>query len=109
VKFLVDHQLPPALARFICSLGHDASHVREIALKDAHDLTIWRHAMSQGMVVVSKDEDFTFLANVPGDTGKLLWVRMGNCRKRVLFDALSAHLPQIVKEFDSGGRIVELR
>jgi predicted nuclease of predicted toxin-antitoxin system len=28
VKFLVDHQLPPALARFIATQGHQAEHVR---------------------------------------------------------------------------------
>ena len=109
MKFLVDHQLPPALARFICSQGHDAVHVRDIALKDAQDRTIWEHAAVQGMVVISKDEDFTFLANAAGNTGKLLWLRMGNCRKKVLFEAFTAQLAHAIAEFNSGSRIVELR
>jgi len=29
VKFVVDHQLPPALARFLEDQGHAARHVRE--------------------------------------------------------------------------------
>ena len=109
MKFLVDHQLPPALARFISGQGHHAVHVREAALKDAHDTTIWRHAVAEGMVVISKDEDFTFLASVPGDTGKLLGIRIGNCRKPALFEAFRSQLPHIIEEFESGSRIVEMR
>ena len=72
MKFLVDHQLPPALARFFESEGHSAQHVRELGLKQADDLVIWRHAMTNDMVVVSKDEDFYFIATPPGAAGKLI-------------------------------------
>jgi predicted nuclease of predicted toxin-antitoxin system len=109
LNFLVDHQLPVALARFISSQGHQAEHVRDIGLKEAEDTVIWQHANRHGQVVVSKDEDFTFLANVPGDTGKLVWVRLGNCRKNALLEAFRNQLPHIVSEFDVGNRLVELR
>jgi len=70
---------------------------------------IWQCASAREMVIVSKDEDFTFLAGVPGATGKLVWVRMGNCRKQVLLEAFRVQLPRIVSELEAGSQIVELR
>jgi predicted nuclease of predicted toxin-antitoxin system len=60
------------------------------------------------MVVVSKDEDFFHLANRPNDQGKLLWIRIGNCRKAALLRAVDAALPQIVAAFDQGSGVIEL-
>ena len=109
MNFLVDHQLPPALAGLLESQGHSAKHVRELAFKEADDLVIWRHAVARDLVVVSKDQDFYFIATSPGATGKLVWVRMGNCRKQPLFETFKARLPQIVEAFETGSRIVEIR
>jgi predicted nuclease of predicted toxin-antitoxin system len=109
VKFVVDHQLPPALARFLETLGHTAFHVRDIGLKTSDDTEIWRHAVTNGLVVVSKDEDFFFLSNAPGAIGKLVWVRMGNCRTPVLLERFRIKIPQIIASFEAGSRVVELR
>ena len=109
MKFLVDHQLPVALARFIATQGHQAEHVGDLGLKEADDTVIWRHASARDLVVVSKDEDFTFLAGLPGGSGKLVWVRIGNCRKQALLEAFRVQLPRIVSELEAGSQIVELR
>ncbi|MGD0263311.1 MAG: DUF5615 family PIN-like protein [Verrucomicrobiota bacterium] len=109
MKFLVDHQLPVALARFIATQGHQAEHVRDLGLKEADDTAIWQRASAHDLVIVSKDEDFTFLAGVPGGAGKLVWVRIGNCRKQVLLEAFRVQLPRIVSELEAGSQIVELR
>jgi len=61
------------------------------------------------MVVVSKDEDFYFLATAPGSIIKLIWVRIGNCRTKVLLETFKMQLPRIVAAFESGSRIVEIR
>ena len=52
-------------------------------------------------MVVSKDEDFLGLAMRPGDSGRLLWIRTGNCRTApllgllwVFFGFTSAHMWQ---------------
>jgi len=58
VKFLGDNQLPAALARFIESRGCHAKHVLDIGLAEASDTQIFRHAESEGYILVSKDEDF---------------------------------------------------
>ena len=58
MKFLVDHQLPVALARFIATQDHQAEHVRDLGLKEADDTVIWQRAIARDLVIVSKDEDF---------------------------------------------------
>lgn len=58
MRFLVDAQLPPALALWLREAGYDAQAVREVGLRDADDTVIWRHALAHGWVIVTKDEDF---------------------------------------------------
>ena len=109
MKFVIDHQLPPALARFLEDHGQVACHVRELGLQKSDDATIWRHAAAKDMVVVSKDEDFFFFASSPNPAAKLLWVRMGNCRTSFLLERIRLRLPQIIASFEAGSSIVELR
>lgn len=45
MKFLVDAQLPPALTRFLVSLGEDAIHVLDAGLLEATDSEIWDFAI----------------------------------------------------------------
>ena len=49
MKFVVDAQLPPALARLLREAGCDAFAVREIGLREASDAEIWRYAVQQGV------------------------------------------------------------
>jgi predicted nuclease of predicted toxin-antitoxin system len=42
VKFLVDAQLPPALAVALRQAGCDAVAVREVGLREAKDPVIWQ-------------------------------------------------------------------
>ena len=73
------------------------------------DTEIWTRAAAENRIVVSKDEDFFHLANRTGDTGRLLWVRIGNCRNPALLSRFATDWPSIQQTFASGQRIVELR
>jgi predicted nuclease of predicted toxin-antitoxin system len=108
IKFLVDHQLPPALAEFLRKSGPEAKHVRELGLKSEDDITIWKHAAEHNYIVISKDQDFFYLACRSSDDGRLVWVRLGNCRNQPLLDKFEKNLPQILSSFAEGGRIVEI-
>jgi len=108
MRFLVDNQLPPALAVFLRDHGHDAIHVFEHGLDHQADQSLWEHATSTHRIVVSKDEDFLYLANRPGDIGRLLWVRLGNCRNAMLIDAFSKSLTAVTAAFEDGQQVVEL-
>ena len=109
MKFLVDNQLPVALARWLVAQGADAVHVLEIGFDATSDTEIWTRAMGEGRIVVSKDEDFLHLANRVDDTGSLLWVRVGNCRTPALLARFTAEWTRIQQAFAGGQRVVELR
>ncbi len=42
MRFLVDAQLPPALARWLTERGHHAQHVADIGMMAATDHQIWQ-------------------------------------------------------------------
>lgn len=109
MKFLVDNQLPIRLATYLRSRGHECRHVLDEGLDEADDATVWNHADRDGWVVVAKDEDFVFLASRPGDTGRLVWVRLGNCRTAALIAAFDRILEGVVAAIEGGQRIVEIR
>lgn len=109
MNFLVDQQLPPAIARFLDSKGHPSRHVRDLGLSDVPDAIVWQYAVQHDMVLISKDEDFYYLAVAPEATGKLVWIRIGNCRKQTLIQTFETQLDDILKAVDSGCRIVEIR
>jgi uncharacterized protein (DUF433 family) len=43
------------------------------------DRSIWQYCLQEGFVVVSKDNDFGFLASERGAPPKAIWIRLGNC------------------------------
>ncbi len=109
MKFLVDHQLPVALARWLAAQRTDTVHVLDAGLDTTPDADIWDRAVAEGRIVVSKDADFFHLANRVRDPGRLLWVRVGNCRTAALLARFSTLWPDIQTAFASGQRIVEVR
>lgn len=78
-------------------------------METATDAEIWRYAALNGMVVVSKDDDFVTIARASTSKAQLFYVRLGNCRNEVLLAAFEEFLPQITAALESGEQIVELR
>jgi len=107
-RFLVDNQLPAALARWIEAQGSEAVHVLALDLGQSADTAIWEHAASEGAVIVSKDEDFAQLTLMRSDPVPVVWLRVGNCRTATLLETMDRIWPQIVRELDAGARLVEV-
>ncbi|MCU0796295.1 MAG: DUF5615 family PIN-like protein [Akkermansiaceae bacterium] len=53
MRFVVDAQLPPALARLLTAHGHQAEHVADIGLRDADDSPIWLYALQQQAIIIT--------------------------------------------------------
>jgi len=107
VRFLVDAQLPPALARRLEALGHRAEHVADCGLAAAADEAIRRHAASIGAIIVTKDEDFAIRRLLqPGPA--VVWLRLGNSRRNALLARVEAELPAIVLALERGEALVEV-
>jgi predicted nuclease of predicted toxin-antitoxin system len=109
VNFLVDAQLPPVLARWIVSRGHQAVHVLDAGLQAADDPVIWEHARNKGAVVISKDEDFVDRWILSDRPVPLVWIRKGNCSNHALLDWLEPLWADVLKRLEQGEQLIELR
>jgi predicted nuclease of predicted toxin-antitoxin system len=107
VKFLIDNQLPPGLARVITAeFECEALHVTDVGLRDGSDKEVWSFASANDLIVVSKDEDFTnMILELP--TARLIWVRIGNCTNPQLFGFFRQVWPEVVWEHAQDGRGVK--
>jgi predicted nuclease of predicted toxin-antitoxin system len=109
VNFLVDSQLPPALARWIVAQGHPATHVFDLNLAAADDFEIWELARRERAIIISKDEDFADLWSLRGEGVALVWLRKGNCSNRALISWLTPLWPEVLKRLEQRETFIELR
>ena len=107
MRFLVDAQLPPALARQLSSHGHIAEHVVDLDLATASDAQIRATAADSGAVIVTKDEDFAIHLLLRGGPA-IVWARIGNTRRAALLRRFEAELPKIIAALERGERLIEL-
>ena len=108
MRFLVDAQLPPALARQIGSSGHEVTHVAEVGLLTASDRQIWSHATATDAVLITKDEDFVTMRALNAVGPAIVWVRTGNVLKRVLLHRFASVFPAVLSALQRGDTIVEI-
>jgi predicted nuclease of predicted toxin-antitoxin system len=89
-SFLVDQQLPKALATFLSDRGCDARHIKEYeGGTTMPDPEIAALADSEDRFVVTKDDDFRITHLLDKPPARLLQVTCGNISTRdllVLFD-----------------------
>ncbi|HEY7298401.1 MAG TPA: DUF5615 family PIN-like protein [Xanthobacteraceae bacterium] len=109
MRFLVDAQLPPALARYLSATGHQSEHVSDLALERAPDREIWLKARESGLVIITKDEDFLALRALQPSGPAVLWIRVGNTTRDALLKVISSALPAIIRALERGESIVEVR
>lgn len=105
MKFLIDAQLPPALADWLVAAGLEAVHVREIGLEAATDSAIWNHALKTERIIITKDEDFTTRSE-PAPI--IVWLRVGNTTNPALRSWFERRLPGILQLIAQGNRLVEV-
>jgi predicted nuclease of predicted toxin-antitoxin system len=109
LKFIVDAQLPPTLARALREVGQDAQAARELGLHEAEDSDIWNYALVNHAVIITKDHDFAERLLVSRTTPVIVWLRIGNTSKRALLEWLLPLWPQVISRIESGDNLVEVR
>ncbi|MFB3923957.1 MAG: DUF5615 family PIN-like protein [Terriglobia bacterium] len=109
MKLLVDNQLPLALADWFVSRGFDCLHVAALGLAEATDSSIWQFACREERIVISKDEDFLYLAKGTTSKAGFVWIRLGNCRTPFLLSVFERLWPRIESSLKVGERIIEIR
>ncbi len=109
MRFVVDAQLPPALARLLTAHGHQAEHVEDICLRNADDVPIWNYALQASAIIVTKDEDFAHRLRQSGSCPVVVWLRVGNTSRKALLAWFEPLLPRIVLLLNQGELLIEVR
>jgi len=108
MKFIVDAQLPPALAQCIARLGHEAKHVVNVGLLGADDQSIRQYAAEHNLVVITKDEDFTANFLWQKNNPAVVWLRVGNCSNQALLNWFLPMFPKILLRLQEGEKLIEI-
>ncbi len=108
MRWLVDAQLPPALARWLSSQGQAAEHVADVGFLQASDERIWTYAGHNHVTLITKDEDFPTLLRLRPNGAAVVWVRLGNTTRAQLLGAFERALPEILRALEQGERLIEL-
>lgn len=108
MRFLIDAQLPPALARFLSAAGHTAEHVYDLGMGTASDSRIWDKSLEVRAILVTKDEDFVLRAGLSQVRPTIVWIRKGNTSRRELLNWFEPLLPRVLALVEMGEEIIEL-
>lgn len=108
MRFLLDAQLPPGLARVFRDAGHLCDHVDDLGMLGASDLQIWRFAEAYDAVIVTKDEDFSSRKTLQRGPPSVVWLRVGNCSNRALIRWLAPLMPTIFERLEKGEELIEV-
>ena len=90
---LIDENLPASLAAI---LPLDCAHATDLG-KQVTDHQIWDFARSKNSTILTRDTDFFDRIVLEGPPPKVIWVRLGNIRKRDLERLLLRRWPQITE------------
>ena len=108
MRFLVDAQLPPGVAKWLRERGHVAEHVFDRFPPNVSDASIWDYAAQNSAVVVSKDQDFATRVLLTPTGPAVVWLRVGNTSKTALLGWMTGQWPIVEAALQRGDRLVEV-
>ena len=107
MRVLIDAQLPPGLCSWFRERGVEADHVADLLCGQTPDAAIAAHAKANGLVLITKDDDFRL--RFPPAGYRLVWLRCGNITNRGLRAWLEVRWPEVQRRLDEGEAFVEVR
>lgn len=109
MKFIVDTQLPPALANRLTKIGHNSTHTSFYTQGVLFsDLRITQVAIEEDRIIVTKDSDFLERFLVKGSPPEVLLLQVGNTSNRELLELMEQSLGEITRRFNDGSALVIL-
>lgn len=94
-RLLFDENLSPRLVGLLGESFPNSLHIDGAGLRGRLDGDIWAFARDQGLVLVSKDNDFRQLSFLRGAPPKVMWLRIGNAPTRMAADLLTSRKPDV--------------
>jgi len=107
-RFVIDAQLPPALAEAFRHAGFEAVHVAHLGLLSATDSQIWSAAVEKSAALVTKDRDFLTIRAAADRGPTIVWIRSGNASNRDLIEQVTAALPAIIAAITRKEAVIEV-
>lgn len=77
MKFLVDENLPPSLARALDQVFPGSVFVDKVELAGAPDAHLWAFARDNGFAIITKDTDFQHRSFLYGCPPQVVLVKCG--------------------------------
>ena len=108
MRFLLDAQLSPSLARWLSARGHEADHVADLDMQRSSDRAIWDYALASGATIVTKDEDFAQRKVLSGDGPIVIWIRLPNTSREALFAWFERVWPDLLMAVERGESLIEV-
>lgn len=107
MRFLLNMNIPRALARALAEHGHSARHAGDIGMAGAADLTIVEEAARSGENIITHDLDYGPLLALSGRAApSVIILRLRDCRPDNLADQLARALPQVEASLARGAIVV---
>ncbi len=100
MNFLFDENLSHMLAEYLSDVFPDSTHVRNVGLKSSGDPEVWKYAVENEFVIVSKDADMHDRSLIYGFPPKVIWIRLGNCSTKNVEDLIRKEREKILKFFE---------
>jgi len=100
---LIDENLPASLA---AGLPIICSHACDLGARPT-DNELWQHARERNWTTLTRDTDFFDRLMLEGPPPKVIWVRLGNIRKKDLESMLFRLWPRIL-ELMSDADLIEV-
>lgn len=106
MKFLVDANLPPGLATWLCEHAHGSIHVSDQLGLTLDDRAVFEFARRNDYIILTKDEDFATLATLVDGPASVVWLRLGNATNTALRNWLEPLLPDILQDLTHSQRFL---
>jgi len=103
MRLLFDENLSPRLALLLSDQFPGSVHVRDAGLSSSSDSMVWEYAREHGLVLVSKDSDFSQRSFVHGAPPPVVWLRVGNRSTSEIADLLSTNARSLEALVDDPG------
>jgi predicted nuclease of predicted toxin-antitoxin system len=107
MRFVVDANLPLALALWLIEKGQEAKHVYQFGFEGTQDHLIWQKAKDLKSTIISKDFDFVLL-HQRDQSVPVIYYNRGNVKKKQLLDHFELIFPQVISALENGERLIEI-
>ena len=90
MKLLLDANISWRLVPILKELFGECVHADDIPELEfpAKDTKIWQYAKDNEYAVITQDNDFNDLLSIKGFPPKIIWIKTGNCSRKLLVDIL---------------------